>query len=266
MSVVLQISDTHFGTERPEVVEALLELAGQLKPDLIVLSGDLTQRARATEFAAFHAFLARLPSVPRLVVPGNHDIPLFDVLTRLISPFKAYEACCGPLSAHSHSLPDLFITGVNSVRPWRHKDGGLSVELVDAVAERLRCAGRAAMRIVVVHHPLDVAEEGALRDIVRGAENAVQVWANAGADLVMSGHVHLPLCRPLSARYGASAGQCWVAVAGTAVSTRTRRGHPNSVNVLRIDRLPGTVRRVLEQRDFDSSRQEFRLGSSFELP
>lgn len=266
MSVVLQVSDTHFGTERPEVVEALVDLAAQLKPDLIVLSGDLTQRARESEFAAYRAFVARLLPAPCLVVPGNHDIPLFDLVSRLTRPFSAYAASCGERLEPSYSLPDLFITGVNSVRPWRHKQGSLAAVQVEAVAQRLRRAGRSAMRVVVVHHPLDVGEGVDPGDIVLGAAEAVSAWAGAGADLVMSGHVHLPLCRALAVRYGSSAGRCWVAVAGTAVSGRTRRGWPNSVNVLRIDRFQGAERRVLEQRDFDPTRAAFRLGATFELP
>lgn len=265
MSIVLQISDTHFGTERPGVVLALLALAAEIRPDLVVLSGDLTQRARPSEFAAVGAFVARLPSVPRLMVPGNHDIPLFDLLTRWRRPFAAYVASCGPELEPSCWLADLFVTGVNSVRPWRHKHGALAPGQIDAVAQRLRTAGPGAMRIVVVHHPVDVGDAVDAGDIVRGAPEAVTAWAEAGADLVMSGHVHVPLCRPLSVRYGAPARQCWVAVAGTAVSGRTRHGWPNSVNVLRIDRLQGVERRVLELWNFDASQQAFRPGACFEL-
>ena len=140
MSVILQISDTHFGTEQPPVVEALLALAWQLQPDLIVLSGDVTQRARPAEFAAAAAFVARLPPGPRLVVPGNHDIPLFNVLQRVIDPFQGYRQCLGSALEDSRRLPDVFMTGVNSVRAWRHKHGSLSPEQIEAVAERLRRA------------------------------------------------------------------------------------------------------------------------------
>ena len=171
---------------------------------------------------AFDAAMAMTPCL--VVVPGNHDIPLFDLVSRLTRPFSAYAASCGERLEPSYSLPDLFITGVNSVRPWRHKQGSLAAVQVEAVAQRLRRAGRSAMRVVVVHHPLDVGEGVDPGDIVLGAAEAVSAWAGAGADLVMSGHVHLPLCRALAVRYGPSAGRCWVAVAGTAVSGRTRRG------------------------------------------
>jgi len=265
MSVILQISDTHFGTEQPPVVEALLALAWQLQPDLIVLSGDVTQRARPAEFAAAAAFVARLPPGPRLVVPGNHDIPLFNVLQRVVDPFQGYRQCLGSALEDSRRLPDVFMTGVNSVRAWRHKHGSLSPEQIEAVAERLRRAGPTPMRIVVVHHPLDVHDAGDLGDIVHGASEAVRAWARAGADLVLSGHVHVPLCRPLAVRYGPEAGACWTAVAGTATSYRIRGGHPNSVNVIRVDHFAGEVRRVLEQRDYDSERQAFRVAATRDL-
>ncbi len=265
MSVILQISDTHFGTEQTVVVDALRTLARQVEPDLIVLSGDVTQRARPDEFAAAADFVASLPPVPKLIVPGNHDIPLFNLFDRLLDPFQAFRRCFGPVLEESRSLPDVFVTGVNSVRSWRHKDGSLLPDQIEAVAARLRRAGPAPMRIVVVHHPLDVHDAGDLGDIVGGAPEAVRAWARAGADLILSGHVHVPLCRPLAVRYGPDAGACWVGVAGTATSSRMRGGHPNSVNVIRIDRFAGDVRRVLEQRDFDRERQAFRLVATRDL-
>jgi 3',5'-cyclic AMP phosphodiesterase CpdA len=266
VSVVLQVSDTHFGTERPEVVEALVDLASQLKPDLIVLSGDLTQRARDSEFAAFRAFVARLLPAPCLAVPGNHDIPLFDLVTRLTRPFGAYAASCGQVLEPSCSLPDLFITGVNSVRPWRHKQGCLGAVQVEAVAQRLRRAGPSVMRVVVVHHPVDVADGLDPRDIVLGAADAVSAWAGAGADLVMSGHVTCPCVARwpfVMAPERGGAGLRWRARRFPVV----RGGDgPTRWNVLRIDRFQGAERRVLEQREFDLTRCAFRLGAIFELP
>jgi hypothetical protein len=92
MSVILQISD--LGTERPPVAEALLALAEALGPDLVVVSGDVPS-ARPAEFAAAAAFLARLPDCPRLLVPGNHDLPLFDPVSRLLCPYRGFRRCFG---------------------------------------------------------------------------------------------------------------------------------------------------------------------------
>lgn len=265
MSVILQISDTHFGTEHPLVVAALVELAQRAAPDMIVLSGDLTQRARHNEFVALGKFLSRLPAVPLVAVPGNHDIPLFDVLTRITCPFRAFAACFGHGADTACHLHDAFVMGVNSVRPWRHKGGRLSKEQVEAAAARLHRVGPDCLRIVVVHHPLDVSDAGDRGDIVSGAAYATAVWGAAGADLVLSGHVHVPHCRPLAVRYGAAAQGCWTAVAGTAVSWRTRGGCPNSVNIVRVVRTAGRVRSSVEQWDFAAAAGVFVLAASHDL-
>lgn len=261
MSLILQISDTHFGTENPAVAAALVELAQQLAPDMIVLSGDLTQRARAVEFSALGEFMSRLPAVPQVVVPGNHDIPLFDLPTRFTRPFSAFEACLGPSTNAAYRLDDAFVMGINSVRPWRHKRGSLCKEQVEAVATQLHRVGPDCLRIVVVHHPMDVHDAGDEGDIVGGAGYAVAVWGALGADLILSGHVHVPICRPLAVRYGAAAGGTWTAVAGTALSRRTRGGCPNSVNIVRVIRRASRIHSSVEQWDFDAGTASFRLAA-----
>ena len=261
MSVILQISDTHFGTERQPVAEALLVFAERLAPDLIVVSGDITQRARPAEFAAAAAFMARLPDCPQLVVPGNHDLPLFDLWSRLLSPYHGFTRCFGDELAPQCVLPDLLVTGVDSTRRLRHKRGEISHAQIESVSRRLRRARPDQLRVVVVHHPLDVADPVDAPEIVHGAREAVSTWALAGADLVLSGHVHAPLCRPLAERYGAVARGAWAVLAGTAMSTRLRGGHPNSVNVIRHDVVGGERRCLVERRDFDEQRREFRLAA-----
>ena len=119
MSSLLQISDTHFGTEQPAVVEALTALASQQRPDLVVLSGDITQRARPVQFRAARALTDRL-GLPLLAVPGNHDIPLFDLWTRLRRPYARYVAAFGDDLEPVHSSPELMVVCVNTRRAWRH--------------------------------------------------------------------------------------------------------------------------------------------------
>jgi predicted MPP superfamily phosphohydrolase len=105
MSILLQISDTHFGTEQGSVVEALGKLAHQQRPDVLVLSGDITQRARPAQFRAARAFADRL-GAPVLAIPGNHDIPLFDLWTRLRFPYARYIAAFGADLEPVHGSPD----------------------------------------------------------------------------------------------------------------------------------------------------------------
>ena len=235
MSVVLQISDTHFGTEQPQVVEALVALAAQQRPDLVVLSGDITQRARPDQFRAAKAFVGRL-GAPVLAIPGNHDIALFDLWARLTCPYARYAAAFGSDLEPVHASQDLLIIGVNTTRAWRHKNGEVSTAQIDRVANRLSTASPQQLRVVVVHQPVAVTQARDRVNLLRGHRAATRAWSAAGADLVMGGHIHLPYALALQ---GLSR-RLWVVQAGTAVSSRIRPGAPNSVNILRWGEPAGT--------------------------
>lgn len=228
MSVLLQVSDTHFGTEQKPVVQALLVLAVQLRPDVVVLSGDITQRARPDQFRAARTFADRL-GAPLLAIPGNHDIALFDLWARLTRPYARYAAVFGADLEPVHNSHDLLIVGVNTTRAWRHKNGEVSMAQIDRVATLLHAASPRQLRVVVVHQPVAVILEKDRTNLLRGHETATRVWSAAGADVVMGGHIHLPYTLALQGL----ARRTWVVQAGTAISSRTRSGVPNSVNVLR---------------------------------
>lgn len=228
MSVLLQISDTHFGTEQPAVVEALVALAARQRPELVVLSGDITQRARPAQFRAAKAFVERL-GASVLAIPGNHDIPLLDLRARLAHPYARYARAFGADLEPMHSVPDLLVIGVNTTRAWRHKNGEVSATQIDRVANVLTAANPQQLRVVVVHQPAAVTEACDRPDLLRGHHAALRTWSTAGADLVLGGHIHLPY---VLAQHGL-ARRLWVVQAGTAVSSRTRPGVPNSVNILR---------------------------------
>ena len=230
MSVVLHISDTHFGSEQPAVVQALVQLAHHQKPDLVVLSGDITQRARPEQFSAARQFLGSL-AAPALVLPGNHDIALFDLWARLTRPYARYSAAFGPLLEPVHQSHDLLVLGVNTTRAARHKHGEVSTAQIERVAHMLAQATPQQLRLVVVHQPVAVTRTSDVKNLLRGHAPALAAWAAAGADLVLGGHIHLPytLAVPGLAR------PVWAVQAGTAVSTRLRAGLPNSVNLLRWD-------------------------------
>ncbi|MHB8802128.1 MAG: metallophosphoesterase family protein [Rhodocyclaceae bacterium] len=228
MSVLLQISDTHFGTEQPLVVEAVVALAAQQRPDVVVLSGDITQRARPAQFRAAKAFVDRL-GAPVLAVPGNHDIALFDLWARLTRPYARYTKVFGANLEPVFSSPDLLVIGVNTTRAWRHKHGEVSTAQIDRVATLLTAASPQQLRVVVVHQPAAVPQAEERYNLLRGHHAALQVWSAAGADLVLGGHIHLPYALALDGL----ARRLWVLQAGTAVSSRTRPEAPNSVNILR---------------------------------
>lgn len=228
MGVLLHMSDTHFGTERPQVVEALVALAAQQRPDVVVLSGDITQRARPAQFHSAKVFVDRL-GVPVLAIPGNHDIALFDLWVRMTRPYARFAKVFGADLEPVATSPDWLIVGVNTTRAWRHSHGEVSAAQIARVAGLLGAAKPEQLRVVVVHQPLAVPKGGDVSNLLRGHAHATRAWAKAGADLVLGGHIHLPFT--LSMR--GLVRRLWVVQAGTAVSTRTRLGVPNSVNVLR---------------------------------
>ncbi|MBC7620430.1 MAG: metallophosphoesterase [Candidatus Saccharibacteria bacterium] len=260
MSTLLQISDPHFGTEQPTVVEALVALAQQQRPDLLVLSGDITQRARPAQFRAARAFVDRL-GLPVLAIPGNHDIPLFDVWTRFCYPHTQQIAVFGSDLEPVHSSADMMVVCVNTTRRWRHKNGEVSIRQIDRVARAFASAGDAQLRVVVVHQPVAVTRPEDVTNLLRGHAAALQRWSAAGVDLVLGGHIHLPYVMPVRGL----ARPIWAVQAGTAISSRVRRGAPNSVNLLRWGKAATQGRCRIEQWDFSAADQAFALASVTEV-
>jgi 3',5'-cyclic AMP phosphodiesterase CpdA len=256
MSVLLHVSDPHFGTEQPPVVEALVALCRELEPDFLVLSGDITQRARAAQFAAARAFVRRL-DVPRtLAIPGNHDIPLFDVATRLFDPYGPYCAAFGKELEPSVSSSDCLVLGVKTTRRYRHVDGEISEAQRRRVVAALRTAKAEQLRVVVVHQPVAVPRTSEEHNVAHGSAEAVRAWSEAGADVILGGHIHLPFVLPLHELLAPLPRPVWAVNAGTAVSHRTRRDAGNSVNVLRTG-VRGGPTCTVEQWSFSAPRQAF---------
>jgi 3',5'-cyclic AMP phosphodiesterase CpdA len=234
VTTLLHLSDTHFGTEQAPVVDALLRWAREQRPDLVVLSGDITQRARRAQFDAARRFVDQLGPVPVLAIPGNHDVPLFNLAARVFAPYANYARAFGRELEPVYESAQLLVIALNTTRPWRHKHGELSAEQAQRVAERLRRATAAQLRVVVVHQPVAVIRDEDEINRLRGdPDAAIRQWSEAGADLVLGGHIHLPYVAPLHERIEGLARRMWVVQAGTAVSSRVRPEAPNSVNVIR---------------------------------
>lgn len=259
MSLLLHISDTHFGTEQPAVVDALRRMAHELRPDVVVLSGDITQRARSAQFAAARAFCDSLDVPQLLALPGNHDIPLYNLFARMFNPYGRYRAAFGNELEPEIERNDLLLIGVNTTRADRHKDGEVSRRQIKRTAERLQAARRGQLRVVVTHQPACVMRDEDEPDRLRGGHEAVQAWSQAGADLVLGGHIHLPYLSDLCARVKGTTRAMFCLQAGTAVSHRVRHGTPNSVNVVRWSApADGEPRRCAAERwDYDLADDRF---------
>jgi 3',5'-cyclic AMP phosphodiesterase CpdA len=258
MTSLLQISDPHFGTAQPAVMDALVQMARAEQPDVLVLSGDITQRARVCQFSEARAFCDRLQIPQMLSIPGNHDIALFNLYERVFRPYARYLQAFGPALENCVSTQALQVIGVNTTRPWRHKNGEVSQAQIGRVVTELGRTGPAQLRIVVVHQPVHVLNASDEHDRLRGWEPAVRAWASAGADIVMGGHIHLPYVCDLSSHVKGLERRLWCVQAGTALSTRVREDISNSVNLLRFEGA-GLVRAScrLERWDYQAGTGRF---------
>lgn len=265
MSCILHLSDPHFGTEQAPVMDALERFAHELRPDLVLLSGDITQRARRAQFAAARAFADRLRAPALLAVPGNHDIPLFNLAARLFAPYGNYTRAFGAELEPQFADRDLLVVAVNTTRPARHKNGVVSAAQIERVSARLAQAQAGQLRVVLVHQPIAVLRPEDEHDRLRGAEAAIEAWSAAGADLVVGGHIHLPYVLALHERAPGLPRPLWAVQAGTSVSSRVRGAVPNSVNVIRWSGdLPAGVC-LVERWDHAAAAQAFERVAVHEL-
>ena len=264
MTVVLQISDSHFGTERAPVVAALHRLSKAQAPDLVILSGDITQRALRTEFEAARDFIDKLNVPATLVIPGNHDIPLFDLVSRFFTPYGRYARSFGTELEPVFDSPDLLVIGVNTTRRYRHVQGEVSRAQRDEVADRLRRARPEQLRIVVTHQPVHVTRPEDQENLLRGHEEAIRTWAAAGADLILGGHIHRPSISALHAAMPDLPRRVWAVQAGTSLSSRIRFDAGNSVNIIRYD-AKQPERCVVERWDYEDKANAFRLTTAEQL-
>jgi 3',5'-cyclic AMP phosphodiesterase CpdA len=255
MRVVVHLSDIHFGRVDPAVVDPLADAITRAAPDLVAVSGDLTQRARLSEFAAARGFLERLP-FPRLVVPGNHDVPLYNVIARLATPLDRYKRTITSELSPVYRDEEMIVVGVNTARAFTWGDtirsftlgeGRINEQQVDEIVDRLAGAPSNLIRIIVTHHPFDLPEGVRAERLLGRAAMAMEKLSAAGADLFLAGHLHISHIGHTAERYNISSHSALVVQAGT-VSTRSRGEQP-SFNVLRIERPQISVERLVWNPD-----------------
>jgi 3',5'-cyclic AMP phosphodiesterase CpdA len=254
MRTIVHVSDLHFGRVDPALLAPLREAVAAVEPDLVVVSGDLTQRARSSQFRAAAGFLATLPG-PRLVVPGNHDVPLYDVVRRFLAPLARFRRYIEQEQYPYYQDAEIAVIGINTARSLTFKGGRINQEQVDEVARRFRGLPEAVTRILVSHHPFDLAADADPSDLVGRAGMAMQAFAGCGVDLFLSGHLHRTRSGNTAARYAIDGFAALVVQAGTATSTRGR-GEANAFNVIRV----GVVEMALESMAWNPDAGRFEPG------
>ena len=165
MRTIVHLSDLHFGRVDQQLLEPLRTLVASLAPDVLVVSGDLTQRAKTEEFIAARAFLDTLPG-PQIVVPGNHDIPLYNVASRFLTPLRKYLRYVTLDLTPEYVDEEIAVLGLNTARSLTIKDGRVNQEQIALLRQRMGAVPKNVTRIVVTHHPFDLPQTFDKDDLV----------------------------------------------------------------------------------------------------
>ena len=237
---LLQISDLHFGPYYvPEVGAALLRAAEELAPEVIVASGDFTQRAKREQFAEARAFLDELPNVPIVTIPGNHDVPLYRVFERIFAPYALYGEFISEELDTVYRSEEAVIVAINSTAPLRAiVNGRIREKQLDFVARAFAETPAGVARIVVAHHHFAPAPDYEGGDVMPRAKRAIDCFTELRVDMVIGGHMHRAyIGNSLDVYPGAGRDHGIIIVqSGTTTSRRgrAREREKNSFNHIRI--------------------------------
>jgi len=265
MTRIVHLSDLHFGAHDERLVEAVDWEVDRLKADLVVISGDFTQRAKTEQFREACKFLEGLRDRGHEVlgVPGNHDVPLYDVLRRFLSPLARYRRFIDDTLCPFIELPEVAVLGINTARSMTFKDGRINRDQVDFIRETFARVASDKMRIIVTHHPLFALQVGGeVERAIGRQELALDAVEESGVDMVLAGHAHHASSQD-AGELVTRAGGVLVVQAGTATSTRVRE-QEQSFNSIDIAEGSATITvhawRGSEFKANDAQRYEWRDG------
>lgn len=232
MRTLVHLSDLHFGRVDHAIIEPLIATVQDLKPDVVAVSGDLTQRARSRQFQEARAFLDALPA-PQIVVPGNHDVPLYNLFARFFQPLQKYRRYITDDLEPFYCDEEIAVLGINTARALTIKHGRINARQIASIGTRLGACREKITRVLVTHHPFDVPAGQDEDELVIRAPQAMEALVRFGIDVLLAGHLHVSYTGHTVERYRIATRSALVVSAGTATSTRYR-GECNSFNVLRI--------------------------------
>jgi 3',5'-cyclic AMP phosphodiesterase CpdA len=234
---LFHISDVHCGPPHlPRVAEGVLAFVAERRPGVVVVSGDLTQRARPEQFREARAFVDQIPA-PVVVVPGNHDVPLYRFWERIFDPFGAYRRHFSPELEPVYRDDDLVVVGVNTAYNWTIQDGRIPVDRLRAVGELLARAPAGALKVVVAHHHLIPPPDFGTQAVLANACEAIDLFSRVGVDLVLSGHTHQAYIGSSEPFHPRGRPPVVILNSGTTTSDRGRGGErgANSCNWIAFD-------------------------------
>ena len=238
MARIAHLSDIHFGANDPNIVAATIDWLTEKRPDLVIISGDLTQRAREKQFqdAADYLGALRQNGLPLLVIPGNHDVPLYDVFRRFASPLGRYKRYIAHDLCPWVETDEVAVLGINTARSLTIKDGRINEQQMQLIRQRFNNVTPDKTRILVTHHPLFALPIGRGNELGEAAgrhQDALQAINDAGIHISLAGHFHRTYAEA-ARKMVAAAGPTLVIQAGTATPTRLRNQEPQSFNWLHV--------------------------------
>ena len=247
MRTLIHISDLHFGRTEAVLEDALRKLIGQERPDMVIVSGDITQRATMLQFQEAETFFASLP-FPLFIVPGNHDVPLYSFWKRFYRPYKGYKMHISEDLEPEYQDDALAIIGLNTVRVYRMKEGQINQYQIERVHRMFKKLPSHLVKIVVSHHPFNIPETHYKRPL----SQVRRFWAGlqeTGIDMFLSGHLHDTLTRyeDIAYKLPIKTEGPLIIQAGTAISTR-RRKEGNAFNIIRIERPHIAIERYASEK------------------
>jgi 3',5'-cyclic AMP phosphodiesterase CpdA len=230
---IAHISDLHFGRHVERLAGALLGDLARLDLDLIAISGDLTQRARSAEFARAQRFIAELP-VRAIIVPGNHDVPLYHMANRAFRPLHRYRKYITTERQPFYADDEIAVLGIDTARSLTISGGRISELQIAEISAIFSHVPPNCFKILVTHHPMMPPPGAPDRPIVGRAGAALRAIEAAGVDLLLAGHYHESFTADIRSHHLTIKRSILVVQAGTAISTRLREAE-NNYNLLEID-------------------------------
>lgn len=240
MRTIVHLSDLHFGRIDPEIVQPVIAFVRELRPDVVAVSGDLTQRARTAEYIAARDFLRQLPS-PQIVVPGNHDVPLHNLFSRFVRSLDRYRRYITDDLAPFYCDDEIAVAGVNTARALTWKSGRINRAQLAALQRQFTAVPAEHTKILVTHHPFDLPA-GTSGHVVGRSQLAIRTLAACEVDVLLAGHFHIADIGYTAKRYSMPGYSALIVSSGTSTSTRGR-GEPNSFNVIAVNRPNITIER-----------------------
>jgi 3',5'-cyclic AMP phosphodiesterase CpdA len=245
MRVIAQISDLHFGYNDPSLAAALRQSIVAIKPNVLVVSGDLVEHATDDEFRSARQFLDSLPE-PQIVVPGNHDLPFYNLFRRFTEGLAKYRKYITDQTEPTFTDDEIAIIGADSAHLYPVKGGKITGSQLDDLVQRFANLPPHLIRILVTHHPFDLPEPSNPRLLIGHSRRAVTRLAPV-VDILLAGHVHISSAGSTSGRYKLEGHAMAFVQAGTAISGRYK-GEANSFNVLQTDYAENREKRVIVHR------------------